>query len=161
MGRLDLNQNGRRTNSNFLALGSVRTYSVRFKCSMNSNTKENGYSRVLYTPTKGTMFRCERRSYACASLRNLWVWCQQYPSKTYRCVMTHHPNPIAVEVDVASVGLDSNLPVPEVTSPHLRKTTSVDGRFPNVLQIRWFQPTTRRWEGWPKLKGQVPMALTR
>jgi hypothetical protein len=35
---------------------------------MKSKTKENGDLRVLYTPTKGTMFRWERMLYACASL---------------------------------------------------------------------------------------------
>ena len=52
---------------------------------MKSNTKENGYWRVLYAPTNGTMFRCERRLYACASLENLWAGVNRTPVGRVGC----------------------------------------------------------------------------
>ena len=46
----------RLTSSDFFASGRFRRYSHRLRCSMKSNTKENGCFLVLYAPTKGTTF---------------------------------------------------------------------------------------------------------
>ena len=51
-------------------------------------------------------------------------------------VVTHHSNQIAVKVDVASVGLESDLPTIEVGHIHIRKTTGRNRAMPDVLQIR-------------------------
>jgi len=64
--------------------------------------------------------------------------------------VTHHTDPIAVEADVTSIGLDSDVLVSEATLPHIRKTTAVHSAIPDVLQIVWCQPTARPWEGWSK-----------
>ena len=67
--------------------------------------------------------------------------------------ITYRTNRIAlVESLVVSVGLDSDLPVLEATSPHFRKTTAINRTFSGDLHIRWFQPITLRWEGWPKCR---------
>lgn len=74
-------------------------------------------------------------------------------------VATHHTNPIAVEADVVSVGLDGDHPTIEATLPYIRKPAPLNGLFPDVLQIRWFQPITRLWEEWPKFESPIQIAL--
>jgi hypothetical protein len=53
-------------------------------------------------------------------------------------VGTHHTNQIAIEADVASVGLDGDLPAIEPTLPYIRKTTTPHSLLSDLLQIPWF-----------------------
>ena len=50
-------------------------------------------------------------------------------------VGTHHANQFATEVDVASVGLDGDLPAIEPTLPHICKATTPHNLFSDLLQI--------------------------
>lgn len=72
---------------------------------------------------------------------------------------THHSNQVAVKADVAPVGLESDLPTIEAGHRHIRKTTRRNRAFPDVLQIRFFQPTTLLWKVWLKFKGEIQIAL--
>lgn len=62
-------------------------------------------------------------------------------------IRAHHANPIAVEANVTSVGLDSDDPSIEATLPHIRIMAATYGRLPDKMQIAWFQPAARLWEG--------------
>ena len=62
-------------------------------------------------------------------------------------LIAHHADQIGVEGNITPVTLDSNIPSIEATLPDISITATTHRAFLDKLQIRWFKPSARLWEG--------------